>query len=254
MNSTITTARRAFGISKIYIVIAIVFTIIAITVWNPGIYQQINSKNSTVSNSLTNNTIALNSTSAGRNATQFSGISLIAVPLDIVPVLMIITPVILLFVYDKNNGVLEYFLSIGKTQKDIYMQYLKAALLLASVYLLIFVPADMIYTRLTYGAIPANNFTLIPLVVIPFAFAVVAFMTTCMMAFSTLQKTRAGSNQPLGLIIGWVSTAPGYLVAFVLSFTIGIYADLSIAAIIAAISLAMLISSDKLIKREKLLP
>ena len=45
--------------------------------------------------------------------------------------LMFTTPVILLYVYDKNNGVLEYLLSLGWSQSDVFKQYLKAALFLA---------------------------------------------------------------------------------------------------------------------------
>ena len=39
-------------------------------------------------------------------------------------------PVVMLFVYDKNNGVLEYLLSTGLDQLDIFKGYLKASLLL----------------------------------------------------------------------------------------------------------------------------
>ena len=45
--------------------------------------------------------------------------------------LMFTMPVTLLYVYDKNNGVLEYLLSLGWNQSDIFKQYLKAALFLA---------------------------------------------------------------------------------------------------------------------------
>ena len=49
--------------------------------------------------------------------------------------LMFPMPVILLYVYDKNNGVLEHLLSIGWDQNDIFKQYLKAALFLSSIVL-----------------------------------------------------------------------------------------------------------------------
>jgi hypothetical protein len=41
-------------------------------------------------------------------------------------------PVIMLFVYDKNNGVLEYLLSTGLDQLDIFKGYVKASLVLAA--------------------------------------------------------------------------------------------------------------------------
>ncbi len=46
-------------------------------------------------------------------------------------------PVVMLFVYDKNNGVLEYLLSTGLDQLDIFKGYVKASLALA-VCLLVF--------------------------------------------------------------------------------------------------------------------
>ena len=94
----------------------------------------------------------------------------------------------------------------------------------------------------------------IPLVAIPFALAVITFLVVSMMAFSSLQKSRAGSNQPLGMIVGWLATVPGYAVALLLPFEVGIYADLVIAAIIAVVVLVFLTSSGKLIRREKFLP
>src|SRR6202011_2842298 len=57
---------------------------------------------------------------------------LISVPLQVFAALAFTTPVLLLYVYDKNNGVLEYFLSLGMDQGDIYRRYLKAALILSS--------------------------------------------------------------------------------------------------------------------------
>jgi hypothetical protein len=41
-------------------------------------------------------------------------------------------PAIMLFVYDKNNGVLEYLLSTGLDQLDIFKGYVKASLVLAT--------------------------------------------------------------------------------------------------------------------------
>src|SRR5208283_5693539 len=93
------------------------------------------------------------------------GTPLLALPLDMVPVLMLATPVVLLFVYDKNNGVLEYLLSLGMTQRDIYMRYIKAALLLAFVFSIIFVPAVLAYTYATQGAGAVATILPIPLLV-----------------------------------------------------------------------------------------
>ncbi len=253
----VVTARRALGITKTYVVIAIFFSVIAITLWGNVMYAGSGANrtsNSTASNTLAGNTVNHSTLLSGKGSAADSGLPLLAVPLDMVPLLMIATPVVLLFVYDKNNGVLEYLLSLGMTQRDIYMRYLKAALLLAFMFSIVFVCADLAYTYATHGAGTVAMILPIPLLAIPFSLAVVALMVIAMMAFSSLQKTRAGSNQPLGLIVGWLSTAPGYLVPFVFTFEDGIYADLVIVAIIAIIVLIFLMSSGKLIRREKFLP
>ena len=254
---TFVTARRALGITKTYIAFAAIMSVLAVAVWGNVMYANISTNsasNSTTSNTLVSNTIANNAALAGKSSKASSGLPLLAVPLDMVPVLMIVTPVVLLFVYDKNNGVLEYLLSLGMTQRDIYMRYLKAALVLILIFLVIFVPVTLAYGYVVYGASAVAKILPVPLLAIPFSLVVVSFMVIVMMAFSSLQKTRAGSNQPLGLVIGWLATAPGYLVALVFTFKVGICADLAIAAIIALVVFAFLGSSEKLIRREKFLP
>jgi hypothetical protein len=135
------------------------------------------------------------------------------------------------------------------------MRYLKATLLLAIIFSIIFVPAVLAYTYAFWGGAGTVATILpIPLLVIPFSLAVVAFMVIAMMALSSLQKTMAGSNQPLGLAVGWLITVPAYLVPFIFPFEAALYSDLAIAAIIALVTFIFLMSSGKLIRREKFLP
>jgi hypothetical protein len=70
---------------------------------------------------------ALSLLAGSSNAAVF----LISVSFMTLGLLMFTLPVTLLYVYDKNNGVLEYLLSLGWNQSDIFKQYLKAALFLA---------------------------------------------------------------------------------------------------------------------------
>ena len=258
MNSpAIVTARRSLGISKTYIAIVIFMSVLAIAVWGNVMYVNISSNsisNSTASNASTGNSLTHNTILAVKSSKAGSGVPLLALPLDMVPVIMILSPVVMLFVYDKNNGVLEYLLSLGMTQRDIYMRYLKAALLLVFILFILFVPAVLAYGYVVYGASAVATALPIPLLAIPFALALTAFMIMAMMAFSALQKTRAGSNQPLGLVVGLAITVPAYLVPFILPFKAAIYADIGIAAIIAIIAFVFLMSSEKLIRREKFLP
>jgi hypothetical protein len=256
---TLVTVRRALGLTKTYVLLTVFISALAIAVWGNVMYVGAgtgtnSTSNSTVSNTLASNAIPQNAALATNSLKAGSGLPLLALPLDVAPVLMLLTPVVLLFVYDKNNGVLEYLLSLGMTQRDIYMRYLKAALLLVCIFSLFFVPATLAYGYVVYGASAVEAILPIPLLAVPFALAVATFMVLAMMAFSSLQKTRAGSNQPLGLIVGWLGTAPGYLIALTLPFEAAIYADVVLAAVIAIIALVFLMSSEKLIRREKFLP
>ncbi len=253
---TIVTIRRALGISKTYAIMTVVFMALAIVVWNPAYYSGVrhNASNSTASNSVAANAIAANSIAKIATSGPGSGIPFIAIPLDIIPALMVSTSVLILFVYDKNNGVFEYFLSLGMTQKDIYMRYLKATLLLALVIEAAFVVLDVVYISIIYGTAAAVLLLPVQLITLPFALAVLAFMVMAMMAFSSLQKTRAGSNQPLGFLVGWLATLPAYVTAILLPFETALHADIAVTIIIAMVSLAFLRASDRLISREKLLP
>ena len=253
---SVVTARRALGITKTYAALSVLFSLLAIAVWGNIMYVGVGA-NST-SNGTASNTLAVSAIGsvavAGKGLKASPGTPLLALPLDMVPFLMLATPVLLLFVYDKNNGVLEYLLSLGMTQRDIYMRYLKAALMLALIFSVIFVPATLAYGYAVYGASAVAAVLPIPLLAVPFALAVVSFMIMAMMAFSSLQKTRAGSNQPLGIAIGWLATLPGYAVPFLFTFEAGIRADLVIAVLMCLTVFAFLRSSGKLIRREKFLP
>jgi hypothetical protein len=86
------------------------------------------------------------------------------------------------------------------------------------------------------------------------ALSVVSFDTMAMMTFSSLQKQRAGANQPLGLALGGLLVVPAYLTALILPFIGVVVVDLAEAVVIAALSIALFILSSRLISREKLLP
>lgn len=231
-NSVVVTARRALGLGKMYIFLAILITVLRLTVINPANVGLIGHVDAATSSEL----------------------SLFTVPFDVLPVIMLLTPVIVLFVYDKNNGVLEYLLSLGMTQRDVYLRYLYAALLITCVYLIIFTAADTIYSYSLSGIsfIMALFPTLALGVII--ALSTVAFVITMMMAFSVLQKSRTGGNQPLAVALGLVGVMPGYFIPFLFPLNIAILLEVAQAAILALIALAVILLSSELIKREKLLP
>jgi hypothetical protein len=157
----------------------------------------------------------------------------------------------MLFVYDKNNGVLEYLLSTGLDQIDIFKGYVKAALVLAT-YLLLFA----VILNTTVGILLETNLTLlvtIALLAFTIGISEVFLVSVCMIAFSSLQKTPMGANQPLGIIVGVIPMFPALLLPIAFP-TYAIIVDLTIAAITLLASLALLLSTSRLIRREKLLP
>ena len=160
-------------------------------------------------------------------------------------------PVVMLFVYDKNNGVLEYLLSTGLDQIDIFKGYVKASLVLA-VYLLSFA----VILNTAVGAFLGTGFNLLIIIaVLTVAIGVseVFLVTVCMVAFSSLQKTPMGANQPAGVIIGIIPMFPALILPIIFP-THAITIDLFVAAITIVASLALLLSVGRLILREKLLP
>jgi hypothetical protein len=160
-------------------------------------------------------------------------------------------PVVLLFVYDKNNGIFEYLLSTGLDQLDIFKGYVKASLLLAASIL-----SFTIFLNIIIGIFVGTSLMLLASIgVLTFSIgtAVVFLVTVSMIAFSSLQKTRMGANQPLGVSIGVIPVLPALIlpIAFPSSALI---IDISIAVVILLASIGILLSISRLIVREKLLP
>jgi hypothetical protein len=180
-----------------------------------------------------------------------SSFPLLSIALLSMAAVLFALPVIMLFVYDKNNGVLEYLLSTGLDQLDIFKGYVKASLVLAT-YLLVFA----VILNTVVGVLLGTSLTLLAsIAILTFAIGIseVFLVSVCMVAFSSLQRTPMGANQPLGVIIGVVPMFP----ALILPLAFPAYAmvvDLSIAAVTLLASLALLLSTGRLIRREKLLP
>lgn len=176
---------------------------------------------------------------------------LLSVALQVLSAILFSTPVLLLYVYDKNNGVLEYFLSLGMDQGEIYRQYLKAALILASGLV-----GFEVVVGTAAGLAEGLGWPILVEVsglVLALALPAVAFGALIMMSFSSLQKQRVGSNQPLGMAVGVLIVMPAYLVS-VVAPSVALEIDLLLAGIVAALSVLMYFSSSRLISREKLLP
>ena len=180
-----------------------------------------------------------------------TSLTLLAVPFIAAGALALTIPVVLLFVYDKNNGVLERFLSLGMNQADIYRRYLKASIMLALVFLPVAISAFLLAGRM-FGA-DLTMLLEVSGVLVVLSLSVVTLVTMFMMSFSSLQKERVGANQPAGIGIGGMLILPNYVIPFAWPQN-AITLELAIALAIGAVSIAMLFLSGKLISREKLLP
>lgn len=230
-------ARRSVSLSKTYLVFGVILSIVGCL---------FASTSGLVSNGVTTG-MPTNATAAANTS---EGLPFLAVPFQSLAAILFATPVLLLFVYDKNNGVLEYLLSLGMNQRDIYRQYLKGALTLAAVIVSFDVIIDLI-VGLIEGV--ARSTIEISGLVAAVALAAVSFGTLLMTSFSSLQKQRIGANQPLGQAIGSVVVVPSYILPLVVP-SIAFWIDLVYAGVVVALALLTYSLSSRWISREKLLP
>jgi len=175
-------------------------------------------------------------------------LGLMVVPFAAVVGLLIATPIYLLFVADKNAGVLEYLLAVGMGQRDVFWGYLKAAILLSMVGMVPMLALNVALAgdQLSTGAV-ASGLALITGV------SDVALVTVLMTAYSSLQRRPTGMNSPLGITVGILLIMPEFFLIALLR-TLILWLDLAIALVILGIAAFLLRSIDRLIVREKLLP
>ena len=177
-----------------------------------------------------------------------AALGLIVIPFAAMAGLIVTTPVYLLFVNDKNSGVLEYLLAVGMGQRDIFKGYLKAALLLS---LVAMVPAVLLNLALSPdGLVAASKGGALALVT---GAADVAMVTVLMTGFSSMQRRPTGMNSPLGIGIGVFIMLPEMVLFSVLGTAV-IWLDIAVAAVVLATAVTLLAFLDRLIRREKLLP
>jgi len=233
-------AKRSISLSKTYLVVGIFMALLGVLI----------SSLSGVVGGFSTTGIPVNAANTGGLGVA-TALPLVSVALQVIAAITFSIPVLMLYVYDKNNGVLEYFLSLGMNQGDVYRQYLKAALILSSGLV-----GFAIVINLVAGLIEGVSGVLLLEVcglVVALALPVVSFDALIMMSFSSLQKQRVGSNQPLGMAIGVLMVMPAYLVPLVVP-SLAFAFDLFLAGVIVVLSLLMYLSSSRLISREKLLP
>ena len=190
-----------------------------------------------------------NVASGNWNLVPLGGIlGLLVVPMGALVGLVISTPVYLLFVNDKNAGVLEYLLAVGMDQRDVFKGYLKAAVMLS---LVAMIPVVLINTAFMSGGLGLS--LLAGGLSIATGATDVALVTVLMTAFSSMQRRPTGMNSPVGISIGVVLLIPEFLLISVLGTAI-VWVEGAIALGLLFATGFLLLSLGKLIKREKLLP
>ncbi len=221
--------RRSASMGRGYVILSFVLGVILVAVFNvAGIAGNVASNGQTV------------------NVTQLLGSYF--VPFGAMVGVIITIPVYMLFVFDKNAGVLEYLLAVGMDQREVFTGYLKAALGLALVVMLPLVLLNTVLTQVG-PSIALEEAGL----AIATGVADVSFVTVLMTAFSSMQRKPSGMNSPLGISIGVVLVLPEFLLATLLGTAI-LWLDLGIFVAVSVTAIVLLFSLDRLIRREKMLP
>lgn len=175
-------------------------------------------------------------------------LGLMVVPFAAVVGLLITTPIYLLFVADKNAGVLEYLLAVGMGQRDVFWGYLKAAFLLSVVGM-----APMLLLNMALAGSGLTTSVIASGIGLVTGVSDVALVTVLMTAYSSLQRRPTGMNSPLGITIGILIIMPEFFLIALLRASI-LWLDLGVALAILGAASLLLLSIDGLIVREKLLP
>jgi hypothetical protein len=230
-NSALIFAKRSLSLSKTLFVDGIVVASAGILLFNVGKLLTMNGP------VLVNGQVALFSVSLMAEGILLSSI-----------------PVILLYVYDKNNGVLEYLLSLGWNQDDIFKCYLKAALFLALALFIYELAVNVVVSVVIVTSVTVILSLVVSAVIAALGFSVVSLVTVAMVSFSSLLKQRVGANSPLAVMLGAPIIGLTFLIAFSLPFFTGVLIELLIAGVVGALSIVLLILSSRLIRREKMLP
>jgi len=180
------------------------------------------------------------------NVTELLGF--MVVPFSAMVGLIITTPIYLLFVADKNTGLLEYLLAVGMGQRDIFWGYMKASFLLALAGM-----GPMIVLNLVLANAGLTNAAIATGLGLITGLSDVALVTVMMTAFSSMQRRPTGMNSPVGISIGVFILFPELVLTALRGEEI-IWLDLAIGVVIFVVAAFLLTSIGRLIVREKLLP
>lgn len=122
----------------------------------------------------------------------------------------------LVFSNDRVKGVLEYLLAYGVPPRRLFLDYVVASLLLATVVMSTAIAVALGGFVARGNSISAELGELLGLYSIPMTYASVAFASTVGMYWTSLSSPRAGMNSPVGLM-PIVGIAPSVLMIAVIA-------------------------------------
>lgn len=233
MSFSVTIAKRGLKLGIAYVALSIFITVIGVIV------------------SVTMRLIPANLGNVPSTVNLNAYVGLIGVPLVSMGGLMAGMPTTMLFVHDKENGTLEYLLSMGFDQRDIFRTYLSASIMLGLPLLVGGGVAVSLADLLTGGGAALAGTVLV--CILGLGLAVIALTTVLMTAFGALQKQPMGMNQPLGIAIG-AFVLVGAMLAPLGAPHDALVFELAVAAAVVIVSLGLLAATPRLIRREKMLP
>ena len=106
----------------------------------------------------------------------------------------------MVFVIDRQKGVLEYLLAYGYTPRQLFATVVLAGLAVLTVVLLAAVALSLAVFVGTGHAVPLTLVALFALYTVPMSYASAAFATVTGMYWTSLSAPRAGTNGPIGLV------------------------------------------------------
>ena len=176
--------RRAISYGKLYLIIAIVISIL---------YGSLL-------------TLGLRGIASNPTAGVSSEVS--QLPVVILPLFAIMGSFgsLMVFVSDKDKGVYEYLIAYGTEPSSIFWSIVAASLGLVSIVLVASISSSVGIQIISNVAISPTFIELVAFYVIPISYAATAFGNMAGMIWSSLTKRRVGVNSPVGLapIIGIV--------------------------------------------------
>ncbi len=168
---------------------------------------------------------------------------------------------LVIFANDRLKGVLEYLLAYGMTPRRIFLDVLQTALTLTAIVLSVAIALGVGVFVARGHSLTLELGLLLAAYAIPMSFASSAFAATVGMYWTSLSSPRSGMNSPIGLVplvgilpaVATLAVIAGLGIGGQLSPDRFVAVALGAAGLVALTVGILLLSIDRLLRREKLL-